>query len=453
MALIVSVAAKEFSLVKLPSSTPVGGKCLDGTSAGFYIREGVDPSRFIIHLEGGGSCSTRLDCADTATSNLGSSTNWTNALDPFQVANNKLLNEKCDENPEFCNGLTVYVPYCTGDVHIGTRTKASNETWGFHFDGYHNFVAIIDMLIADYGLGDATQVLLTGVSAGGIGVFHNIDYLADRLPSAVVKGAPIAGWYLPGPHPTDPSSMYVFSDYQNFVAGTTGNDVENPFETSLWGSNENLPQDCITDFGENFLACTTVHNLYRYIKSSLYIIQSQYDPQHIFYFGGVPLKLDYNETDLAYVSFIGDATRASLEQIINNEAYAMKPHPDGIYAASCLNHGIPSIIGIDGLQWIPLFNDWFFQHNKFESDHQLVETCPSESGEVKLPCNARLVCRIQTPDLIEESCRSGLAAKGCTSLLNSPQMCGSCGQQNRQFLVQEGCTMEIASKACRELAL
>jgi ribosome maturation protein SDO1 len=464
MALIVSVAARKISLVKLSSSSTevVGGKCLDGTSAGFYIREGVDPSLFVIHLEGGGFCSTEQDCASTAKSDRGSSTSWTNEPGPQFFAKNKLLDEKCDKNPDFCNGSTAYVPYCTGDVHIGTRTKASAETWGFNFDGYHNFVAIIDMLIADYGLGDATQVLLTGVSAGGIGVFHHIDYLADRLPSAVVKGAPIAGWYLPGPHPTDdPSSMYVFSDYQNFVAGTSGNDIKNPFESNLWGSNENLPQDCIADFGENFLPCTTLHNRYRYIKSSLYIVQAQYDTQQIYSFGGAPEKLAYNDMDLAYVDFIGDATRASLEQIINNEAYAMKPHPDGIYAASCLHHSIPKSLDIDGLQWTPLVNDWFFQHNEFESDHQLVESCPNVSGELKLPCNAKDSCRIvgggpspsPTPayDPMEESCRLGLESKGCTSSQSNKRMCRDCAKQNRQFLKRQGCTMKIAKKACREL--
>ena len=464
MAFIASVAAKDFSLVNLPSSTPVGGKCLDGTSAGFYIREGVDPSLFVIHLEGGGYCLTRADCTATALSNLGSSTSWTNEPDPNNLVKNKLLDEKCDTNPDFCNGSIVYVPYCTGDAHIGTRTIASEETWGFNFDGYHNFVAIIDMLIADYGLGDATQVALTGLSAGGIGVFHNIDYLADRLPSAVVKGAPIAGWFLPGPDPTeqeeDPSS-YVFSDYQHFASGTNGNSAENPFERNLWGTNENLPQDCIADFGDNFLACTTLHNRYKYIKSSLYIVQAQYDTQQIYAFGNAPEKSTYNETDLAYLEMIGDATRASFEQIRNNEAYAMKPHPDGIFAASCLHHNIPRVIDIDGSQWTPLFNDWFFQLNSFENDHQLVETCPNESGEFKLPCNAKDSCRIvggdgptpsPTPDPIEESCRSGLAAKGCTSSLNSPQMCRACAQQNRAFLTQEGCTVPIAKKACMELA-
>lgn len=219
LALIVSVVVGEdsyYTLKKFPSSMPVGGKCLDGTPAGFYIREGehLNPSLFVIHLQGGGFCSNKRSCNSRAKTRLGSSNVWTAELQQDD-SKTGVLNESCDENPDFCEATTVYVPYCTGDVHIGTLT-ASNDTWGYTFDGYHNFVAIIDALIADHGLGQATQVLLTGGSAGGIGVFHHVDYLADRLPFAIVKGAPTAGWYLPGRHPTDdPSSMYVFSDYQN----------------------------------------------------------------------------------------------------------------------------------------------------------------------------------------------------------------------------------------------
>ena len=188
IAFMIASVTGQFSLVKLPSSTPVGGKCLDGTSAGFYIREGVNPKVFVINLEGGGFCANKQDCTSTAMTNLGSSTSWPDVPAQHVMGKNKLLSSSCDTNPDFCDASTVFVPYCTGDVHTGTRTMISEDTWGFHFDGHHNFVAIIDMLFADYGLGEANQqVLLTGVSAGGIGTFLNVDYLADSLPSAEAK--------------------------------------------------------------------------------------------------------------------------------------------------------------------------------------------------------------------------------------------------------------------------
>ena len=36
-------------------------------------------------------------------------------------------------------------------------------------------------------LGAAQQVLVSGSSAGGLGTFSNVDWIAERLPAAVVK--------------------------------------------------------------------------------------------------------------------------------------------------------------------------------------------------------------------------------------------------------------------------
>jgi hypothetical protein len=43
------------------------------------------------------------------------------------------------------------------------------------------------------------------------------------------------------------------------------------------------------------------------------------------------------------------------------------------------------------MDFITLAHDWFFQINQYESQHQLVETCPGE--ESTLPCNAEKRCR------------------------------------------------------------
>ena len=462
MVIISSVVARDFSLIKLPLATPVGGKCLDGTQAGFYFRPGLNPSLFVITLEGGGYCATEGLCNVRAGTDLGSSSSWPDQPTNANLDKNILLNEECARNPDFCDATTVYIPHCTADIHIGTRTEASAETWGYIFDGYHNFKTIIEILISNYGLEDATNVLLTGVSTGGVAVYYNLDYLADRLPSATVKGAPIAGWYLPGPHPTDPSPMYVYSDYQNFASGTNGNNVRYPFFTDLWGSYENVQQECLADFGD-ILPCTTVHNRYKYMQSSVFVLQAQYDPKHVYDSGGAPKdKPSLNSTDLEYFEFVGEATRASFEQIIDSDYYAMKPHPDGIFSASCSHHNVPRApMFIEGFEWTLLFNDWFFQKNEYESKHRLVETCPYESGELKLPCNALETCWIDvgvssspTPSVGNPivTCMDGLEEKGCTSPPSqTEQMCLQCASANRPFLRNKDCTVAIVQYICNDL--
>ena len=60
----------------------------------------------------------------------------------------------------------VWVPYCSGDVYSGQRLGASEETYGLHFNGHHIIKAVIQDLKARHGLQAASQVLLSGESAG-----------------------------------------------------------------------------------------------------------------------------------------------------------------------------------------------------------------------------------------------------------------------------------------------
>ena len=452
--LLLSMASGDdsnFSLVQLPNSTPLGGKCLDGSPAGFYFRAGQYQFLFLINLEGGGYCSTNAECAQRALGNLGSSRFWDGTPSDEMLAKNRLLNDACESNPDFCEASTVYIPYCTGDGHLGTRPGPTDETFGFYFDGYHNFAAIIDMLIADYGLGDANSVLLTGVSAGGLGSLYLVDYLADRLPSAVVKAAPIAGWYNPGPHESDPWSMEVFSDYQHFAAGTHGNNYanENPFVNNLYGNWDIISDECIVDYREAS-SCMTLHNYYKYIQSSLYVVQAQYDPLQMMKMGW-PDRIPSNETDFEYVEMMGEATRSSLEQIVNNEGYPFKPHPDGLFAASCVHHNAPLDLKINSLSWGELFYGWFFQNTQLQNNYQLVETCTYEEGEMKLPCNPKPYCRVPEPPTSEQWCRDGLAEKGCTAQGKTRRFCRDCALDNEQFLGHSGCTYDLARMICMEL--
>eukprot|EP00662_Eupelagonemidae_sp_cell21_P033214 gene33214-61155_t len=115
----------------------------------------------------------------------------------------ELLSDDPAANPDFSGAHHVHVPYCSGDTHRGTRNTTGTETWGLYFSGHLNVEGIVDALSAK-GLTSATHVLLSGGSAGGIGTFINLDWLAGHLGrKVVVKGAPNAGWFFPGSLPDD----------------------------------------------------------------------------------------------------------------------------------------------------------------------------------------------------------------------------------------------------------
>ena len=71
---------------------------------------------WIVHMEGGGVCSTEQDCADRSKSKLGSSKNWekTATFDGF-------LSDSNDTNTGFYNWNVAFLMYCDGSSFAGYR--------------------------------------------------------------------------------------------------------------------------------------------------------------------------------------------------------------------------------------------------------------------------------------------------------------------------------------------
>jgi hypothetical protein len=70
----------------------------------------------------------------------------------------------------------LQVPYCSGDLYIGTL-RERGAVFPVYSSGHTNLDDIIDHIHdSDLGLCTADDVLFTGQSAGGYGVFQNIDW-------------------------------------------------------------------------------------------------------------------------------------------------------------------------------------------------------------------------------------------------------------------------------------
>ena len=170
--------------------------CLDGSAAGYYVDEVPDSQGWVIYLEGGGLCVTRFDCEARKKGGEGSSTKWPAT---FSDTTNVLAGHQ-DANP-FANFSAVWVPYCSGDTWTGTQLH--NQHLGGLATCGHNIVRALlhHLRNTTATFGTARQLLLSGGSAGGIGVFHNIDFVADELERlgmrTAVRGTPQAGYFFP----------------------------------------------------------------------------------------------------------------------------------------------------------------------------------------------------------------------------------------------------------------
>jgi Pectinacetylesterase len=150
-------------------------QCSDGSKFSFWVRK-ANPKKVVFYLQGGGACFSAKTCApgrDLYRTNIRSDDGPNGQAGMFDLADNR--------NP-FADYSIVYVPYCTGDVHIGnTRTKYAPGLTVRH-KGYVNGTAALDHLAATFP--DATNVAVLGESAGSIAAPLYAGLVSDRLPKA-----------------------------------------------------------------------------------------------------------------------------------------------------------------------------------------------------------------------------------------------------------------------------
>lgn len=160
------------------TAVPGGPDCMCSDGSEFELWERpADTRRVVLYLEGGGACFDAFTCGpDTATFTqrleLGSDPGATGIFD-----------DSDPRNPVAGHSI-VYVPYCTGDAHLGDNTVEYTETLTIEHNGFVNASAGLDLLVENYP--DAEQVVVVGLSAGSIPAPAFAGLVADALPDADV---------------------------------------------------------------------------------------------------------------------------------------------------------------------------------------------------------------------------------------------------------------------------
>lgn len=138
-----------------------GTRCIDGSAAGFSVNHNPDSDKVLVYLEGGGACFNGF-CESLFTRG-GQTPGATGIFDRENTAN------------PVGDWTLVYVPYCSGDIYAGDNEyELAGETRYFY--GYSNITAFLERWVPWFG--DASQVVLSGSSAGGFGAFSNYPQTA-----------------------------------------------------------------------------------------------------------------------------------------------------------------------------------------------------------------------------------------------------------------------------------
>lgn len=164
----ITAANETWTFVAFPEA-----RCGNGTSTGLAVNLTSRSSDVVIYLQGGGACWEPGNCYVIPTT-----THFTDTMDEAAVLaearqNNFLFDRTRADNP-FRDASFVYVPYCTGDLHGGTRQhtySALGQTRFGHHVGALNVAAFLSRLVPTFS--QARRVWLTGASAGGFGAVIN----------------------------------------------------------------------------------------------------------------------------------------------------------------------------------------------------------------------------------------------------------------------------------------
>ena len=195
----------QWDMVELPAAS--GAACGDGSPYRFFVNRTPLSSDLVIVFEGGGACWDQRACEGQgrlAAANpngippdyMQSASTAFGLVTPFNARNSP--------EPVRTQGWNmVFLPYCTGDTHTGSRVAVYDDAdpaqprVQFH-RGQANVAAAAQWLRDN--LGAPAQLLLTGYSAGGVGSTANYALVRDALePTGPVSLLADSGPLVPAP--------------------------------------------------------------------------------------------------------------------------------------------------------------------------------------------------------------------------------------------------------------
>ena len=151
-------------------------ECSDGSEFELWERP-ADPTKVVLFFQGGGACFSAETCGPGSTS-------FTRNLTLGEAPDfGGIFDETNPENP-LADYSIVYVPYCTGDVHIGDRVTEYSDTVTIDHNGFPNAMKGLDTVLTNYP--DVEQLVVAGASAGSIPTPLFAGLAADVLPDAEI---------------------------------------------------------------------------------------------------------------------------------------------------------------------------------------------------------------------------------------------------------------------------
>ena len=333
-----------------------GARCLDGSPGNYYFRQGTGDGalKWYIHHQGGGWCENMDDCLSRSRGHLGSSQHDGKTMqlrggyfDPSPAV-----------NPMMHDWNVVFMRYCDGGSFSGNNETAplyKNTT--LYFRGKRIREAVYDSLKALHRMGAATDVVISGCSAGGLATFLHTDQWCDALardaPGVKCVGLPDSGFFLDFEDARRVKHAGGGGRQLDTISGNYHSGLKWVFE--MMNTSAGLNQDCVAAKASGGASvdaatylCQFAEHTSVFTHTPLFALQSEYDSWqtgHVLYYpntGADVAALGRNLTQRITANLLG-------------------PHPrSGVFLDSCWHHcGMWDQIRIDGELVSTAFQKWY----------------------------------------------------------------------------------------------
>jgi len=349
-------------------------RCLDGSPPTYYHRstravEGSAEGKWLLYFQGGGWCvpgtgsnapfpALLVDaCGERAGTLLGSTKSDTQTKD---FGEKPLFSQDPRQNPAFHDWHVVFIRYCDG---ASFADKA----------GYANFAAILGQLLTE-GFRDATDVVVSGCSAGALAAAIHADRVQAALPNAFVTALLDSGLFpdwsrqVGGPQSQAPSGVWALHEQLQRVFGERG------LETS--GA---LPAECFRFHASAPWRCFFLEFLLPFVKVPAFVLQSRFDSSNV-------RSIDSRKGL--------EALGAGLEWRVT-EALKGGPQRHGFFLDSCFHHCMDwgQIVAADGKTQPEAFGVWRRHQAHHRRDAELTGQVPAApAGWDHNPNNESVPC-------------------------------------------------------------
>ena len=203
-------------------------ECADGSEFALWERRD-DPTKVVFFLDGGGACFDATTCAFTGLGTGGEANYDWSIYGDDPASEDGIFNFARADNP-FRDYSFIYVPSCTGDMHIGDVTREYTPELTVEHNGFVNGTAALSSLAEDYP--DAAQVVVVGKGGGSVAAPLYGGLASDLLPDAQVTVLGAVSGHLPD----DPDLNEFFGERWGAYANMPDWEVNEGVKARDWGA-------------------------------------------------------------------------------------------------------------------------------------------------------------------------------------------------------------------------